>query len=113
MCLRSIRLSMHCGLMIFSILAPSAVAADDAAGPNRLTLDEALTGATAITSTFDQYLFVARPDGGYVCAINMNDRFFSGILQDPSGATAFANRPGAVCVTARLFEDLAGDAEKL
>lgn len=79
-----------------------------------LTLDEAMTGATAMTELLGAYLFIARPDGGYVCAINLNDRFFPGILQDPSGATAFANRPGAVCVTARLFEDLTdASVEKL
>jgi len=81
--------------------------------PNRVTLDEAMSGATAMTQLQGQYIFIARPDGGYVCGINLNDRFFPGAIQDDSGATAFANRPGAICLTARLFEDLGADASNL
>lgn len=88
------------------LLWPAALWAEEET-PRFLSLDAAMTGATAMTELQGAYLFIARPDGGYVCAINLNDRFFASIAQGAE-STAFANQPGALCATARFFEDLLG-----
>ncbi len=90
------------------VLAGVALSAGSVSGeesPVYLPLDEVMTGATGLSTIAGAYLFVARPDGGYVCAINLNDRFFPSV-REGSAENAFANRPGALCVSARMFEDL-------
>lgn len=95
-------------------MSPVAVTAQqDAKTQGVVSLEKAMTGATAMSVLAGAYLFIARPDGGYVCAININDRFFSSLVQGAEG-NAFANQPGALCVTARMFDDLSRqDRDKL
>ena len=88
-----------------------ALASEDAIAV--VTLQDAMTGATAMTTVAGAYLFIARPDGGYICGININDRFFSSLAQG-AYENAFGNRPSAICVTARHARDLLDeDPEKL
>jgi len=90
------------------VLAGTCAQAEEA--PSYVPLETAMQGATAMTTVAGAYLFVARSDGGYICAINLNDRFFPAV-RDGAADVAFANRPGALCVSARFVDNLA-DAEK-
>ncbi|WP_281841783.1 hypothetical protein [Sinisalibacter aestuarii] len=81
---------------------PTLAAAQDA--EPRPTLDEVMQGATAMTA-MAQYLFVAREDGAWVCAININSNHFAALI---AGDDVVVDQtvPGAVCVPASHFKNL-------
>lgn len=76
-----------------------ATAADD-----RPSLDEVMTGATAMATVANGYLFVARPDGAWVCAINVTSKHFAALIEGDD-VVAEQTTPSTVCVPATHFKN--------
>ena len=93
-------------------LAALALAAAGLAGPAlaqdaepRPSLGEAMQGATAMATVANGYLFIAKPDEAWVCAINVNSNHFAALIRGDQ-VVADQTVPGALCVPATHFKDL-------
>lgn len=84
-----------------TLLLPAAAPAGDASP----TLDEVMQGATAMATIADAYLFVARPDGGWVCALNISSNHFAALV-DGDVVVVEKTVPGAVCIPATNVQNL-------
>ncbi len=71
----------------------------------RPSLAEAMNGAEAMAAVAN-YLFVAKADGAFVCAINVSSNHFAALIEGDD-VVAEQTVPGAVCVPAEHFENLA------
>jgi hypothetical protein len=84
-------------------LVPGAALAQDA--PLRPSLAEVMQGATSMATVANGYLFVAKPDSAWVCAINVNSNHFAALI---AGDDVVADQtvPGALCLPADHFKNL-------
>ncbi len=87
--------------LLFALIAAPALAADEA----RPSLAEVMDGATAMTA-FGAYLFVSKADSAWVCAINVSSKHFAALI-DGDDVVAEQSVPGAICVPADHFKNLA------
>ena len=85
-----------------ALVATPAIAADEP----RPSLAEVMTGATALAALGSGYLFVSNAEGGWMCAINASANHFAA-LRDGDDVVAEQTQPGALCVPAAHFKNLA------
>jgi len=86
--------------LLFALAASPALAED-----TFLSLDEAMAGATAMTTVANAFVFVAKPDGGWICPININSNHFAAVIAGDA-VVVDQTRPGAFCVPATHFKNL-------
>ena len=92
---------------LFACWALIALAAPAAAQDEpRPALAEVMDGATSMASFGSGFLFVANADGGWVCAINASANHLVA-LRDGADVVAEQTVPGALCVPASHFKNLA------
>ena len=72
-------------------LAPAATHAQE------MTLAEVLEGATVMGSPGPGYLTVVRPDGAYLCALNLDPTYFAALA---TGSSVAGRKPEAICIPA-------------
>ncbi len=72
----------------------------------RPSLAEVMQGATALTALGSGYVMVANADGGWLCAVNVSAKHFVA-LRDGDDVVAEQTVPGALCVPASHFKNLA------
>ena len=85
----------------FALIAAPALGADEP----RPTLAEVMDGAQAMAAV-GNYLFLTKADGAYVCAINVSAKHFAALVEGDD-VVAEQTVPGAICVPAEHFENLA------
>lgn len=88
------------------VLPGAAPAPARAADEPRPALDEVMAGATAIAALGTGYLFISNAEGGWMCAINVSANHFAA-LRDGDTVVAEQTVPGALCVPASHFQNLA------
>jgi len=85
------------------VLAAASATGEDAAGP---ALAEVLSGAQAMAAVGTGFLFVAKEDSAWVCAISANPKHFAALMAGDD-VVAEQTVPGALCVPADHFKNLA------
>ena len=60
-------------------------------------LAEAMDGAVAMATIANGYLFIAKPDSAWVCAINVNSNHFAALIAGDD-VVAEQTVPGSLCV---------------
>jgi len=86
--------------MLASALAVPALAEDAAPRPS---LAEVMQGATAMTTVANAFVFVTNPQGGWVCAMNINSNHFAALVRGDD-VVAEETVPSALCVPATHFK---------
>jgi hypothetical protein len=82
-----------------------AVSAPAYAQDTSMSLDEAMKGATAMTTLANAFVFISSDAGEYVCAIELQSNYFSSLAKaDP--VKAKETQPGSICVPASEFKNL-------
>lgn len=76
-----------------------ALAADE----SRPSLAEVMQGATAMTTVANAFVFVTNPQGGWICAINLNSNHFAALVRGDD-VVAEQTVPSAFCVPASHFK---------
>lgn len=89
--------------LILSLATGPALAQDAEPRPS---LAEAMDGAVAMATIANGYLFIAKPDSAWVCAINVNSNHFAALIAGDD-VVAEQTVPGALCVPADHFKNLA------
>jgi hypothetical protein len=87
--------------LLLALIAGPALAEDAAPYPG---LDEVMQGATAMTTVADAFVFVAKPDGGWVCAINISSNYFVA-LRTGDDVVSDQTVPSTLCVPATQFKN--------
>jgi len=90
------------GVAVIAALAGPALAQ---VTEERIPLHEAMQGATAMATVANGYLFIAKPDSAWVCAINVNSSHFAALIRGDD-VVADQTVPGALCLPASHFKDL-------
>ena len=85
-----------------AFVAAPAIADDEP----RPSLAEVMVGATAMAALGSGFLFIANDAGGWMCAINASSKHFAALL-DGDDVVAEQSVPGALCVPATHFKNLA------
>ena len=65
-----------------------------------------MDGAVAMATISNGFLFVAKPDSAWVCAINANPKHFAALIAGDD-VVAEQSVPGAYCVPSTHFKNLA------
>jgi len=86
----------------FALIAAPALADDEP----RPSLAQVMDGATAMAALGSGYLFIANQTGGWMCAVNASSKHFAALL-DGDDVVAEQTVPGALCVPATHFKNLA------
>jgi hypothetical protein len=88
--------------LLLACTASPAIAQDAAPRPS---LAEVMQGATSMATVASGYLFVAKPDSAWICAININSNHFAALI---AGDDVVVDQtvPGALCVPADHFKNL-------
>jgi hypothetical protein len=85
-------------LLIALLLAAAPVAAEE-----HPALAEVLDGATSMASPAPGFLMVVRPDGAFLCGLNLNPNYFAARAD---GRAADFEPPAAICIPAADIENL-------
>ena len=80
------------------LLAPSAVCSQELP-----KFQDVVVGATALTTLPGGYLLVSRPDGAYVCVLDIREGYFVTLMQ---GGKPDASIPSAICSAVDEFKQM-------
>ncbi|MEZ5721749.1 MAG: hypothetical protein R3D59_08840 [Paracoccaceae bacterium] len=95
------RAALFAGFALVAAALP-ALAQDEP----RPSLAEVMQGATGMAALGSGYLFITNAEGGWMCAINASANHFAA-LRDGDTVVADQTVPGALCVPATHFQNLA------
>ncbi|MCB1329891.1 MAG: hypothetical protein KDK28_10800 [Maritimibacter sp.] len=100
------RAALLAGSALVALAAPAVAQEAGSADEPRPALAEVMQGATAMAALGSGYLMISNAEGGWICAINVSSNHFVA-LRDGDDVVAEQTVPGALCVPASHFKNLA------